>query len=1370
MPMSLHLPVRSAHRARLVPFLAAACLIVTAAATAAPIAFGAAGAAPASAVAGTGPGPLDGGWRSFANGDRVNRILRDGAVVWSATEGGGLVRWDVATRAYKQYLAPQDGLLSNDVNDVAKASDGRLWLATARALSVLDPASGAVTNYTPASSPGMPAQRVTALAPTADGKLWVGFNQEWDPVTVDPKLKSPGTFRKGGLARFDPATGRWDEETHAELKRAGGLGEETPDDYVTIPSENVTTIEVGTDGIVWVGTRLNYEAEIIDCPPDSTACAADSAWVQAGGGLAAKQGSTWANWSPNTNEQSCYSSIINDLAADKDGRMWVATAGRGLLLMKQGLRKSGCKGGAQPYYVRPVRDTPGPRGNFVWSVDVAPDGRVWIGHGQGRDTGLGIGILDHNETFDDSSAANQGQAWRFDDEWTFLNLDDGPIESNQVITALDVGPGGPVLLATKDERLGDGEGLRALDTAAGSWTPLRTADNGIPSNEVTDVSWNEPKRELWVSFRHRGLARWDGSTWRSWRAFGRGRAVAKATLEVAKDKDRIAVDMPDQAAFDAAFPSLPRYVRFGDDPTLYRLTRSTLTVIGTGRYLDIAPKLQQKLPKNTTIYNVDRGPASDSAAQVCFGADGTVWATGRETIWLGESCPSTWGTECWLDGGLGRFDGTLWTVFDQQVKDGAGKTIPDQEAQSCAVDKQGKVWVGTGNPRAAEGDGIAYFDPATQRWTAWKKTQGVSFAGNGIADIDVDPVTGDIWVAHHASQFCEPPPFGGGCALIRLGGGASRWNGTKWDIWQKPAAVGMKAFGTQGELSSILVDRGAGRVWVGSWDAEPKRFHWGQGIGINAALSWCPLDCTNGAWQNKIWPNDGDLVALELDAAGHLWAGTHRSGNGITPPESGVKLFDGAQWTTLTPLNTGLPSNEITGLQRQGEAMWVGTRMRGLSVYSRALLPTPTPYVTPTETPGEATPTSLRPSATATGPTATTASGPSATPRPTSSGTDLRTIFLPVAVQRPLCVACPSPTATAPATTTPPGATARPSAPPPPASGTLPPSAVPTASASPAPSTGTATAPPSATARPAASATVTPTHGPRSWSQYTEQTLPRTRLLSVTGLADGTAFMVGEGGKAYVWNGKELAAMSIATTSNLRRVFFASEQQGFIAADDGFLYETRNGGQSWRMANVGSLVDDWWAVGLAKDGATFRGWAMGHTKGVRLLFDGTEWKSPTADDRTSTHDYTDIAMVGPNAAFATRGDASGARIMIWNGTTWMAGPTTGPLFDLDLRSATSGMAVGTRGSAWQLGSDGKWTSMSPKPAAQGEDLNAVHMLADDDVWVGGGRTLMFHWNGAAWTTVSVRVPRTPAIRSIWMAADGSDGWAVGDDGTVLRYH
>jgi hypothetical protein len=276
-------------------------------------------------------------------------------------------------------------------------------------------------------------------------------------------------------------------------------------------------------------------------------------------------------------------------------------------------------------------------------------------------------------------------------------------------------------------------------------------------------------------------------------------------------------------------------------------------------------------------------------------------------------------------------------------------------------------------------------------------------------------------------------------------------------------------------------------------------------------------------------------------------------------------------------------------------------------------------------------------------------------------------------------------------------------------------------------------------------------------------------MLSVAGLPDGGAVMVGEQGRGYRWDGERWSDLALPASRALRKVSFAGDKLGYIAADEGFLYETKNGGQSWRVVNTGSLLDDWWAVGVMSDADGLGGWLLGHAKGTRLRLAGSSWAATGPDDKNTAHQYTDVAVLAPNQAVAIRGDSTGARLMTWNGTVWSAGPMTGPLYDLHVPAGDLGAAVGAKGSVWRLGAGGNWAAMAPKPAALGQDLNAVHVRGADDLWVAGGRTQIFHWDGEAWAAHTVRVPQTPAIRSLWISPDGAQGWAVGDEGVVLRY-
>ncbi len=281
--------------------------------------------------------------------------------------------------------------------------------------------------------------------------------------------------------------------------------------------------------------------------------------------------------------------------------------------------------------------------------------------------------------------------------------------------------------------------------------------------------------------------------------------------------------------------------------------------------------------------------------------------------------------------------------------------------------------------------------------------------------------------------------------------------------------------------------------------------------------------------------------------------------------------------------------------------------------------------------------------------------------------------------------------------------------------------------------------------------------------------MPNTALYSVTGLDNGNVFIVGAGGKGYVWDGQAMSQLSLTTANNLRKVSFATQAQGYIVADGGFIYETRNGGQTWRTMSTSGYFDDWSAIDLIKGDEGLRGWVLGGTKGTRLFFDGTKWDPRTSDDRNPNHKYTGLKMFSPTSAVAVRGDDSGARIMTWDGSLWSPGPSSGPLFDLHALSTTQGAAAGYRGAVWQLGAGGQWTAMASKPNTLGQNLYAVRVLAENDMWVAGGRSLLFHWNGSTWEGDPVQVPLTPTIRSLWFNATGSEGWAVGDNGLVLRY-
>ena len=139
--------------------------------------------------------------------------------------------------------------------------------------------------------------------------------------------------------------------------------------------------------------------------------------------------------------------------------------------------------------------------------------------------------------------------------------------------------------------------------------------------------------------------------------------------------------------------------------------------------------------------------------------------------------------------------------------------------------------------------------------------------------------------------------------------------------------------------------------------------------------------------------------------------------------------------------------------------------------------------------------------------------------------------------------------------------------------------------------------------------------------------------------------------------------------------------------------------------------------------------------------------------------------------------ASAATCVTWSGTSAVSpGTSNNLLAATTVLSPCDAWAVGwaSGGSAnrtliehW----DGAaWTvAASPNPGASDDMLNGVHAISADDVWaVGaysdgtGDRTLIVHWNGTKWTQVTSPNPGSTASLSAIDAVSASDAWAVGD--------
>jgi len=146
----------------------------------------------------------------------------------------------------------------------------------------------------------------------------------------------------------------------------------------------------------------------------------------------------------------------------------------------------------------------------------------------------------------------------------------------------------------------------------------------------------------------------------------------------------------------------------------------------------------------------------------------TIAIDGSGSTWIG-----TYG------GGLAKFDGTNWTVYDT-----SNSGLPHNEVLSLAINGTGNKWIGTGG-------GLAKFDGAN--WTVYN-TENSGLPSDVVYAIAVDK-KGDIWV--------------GAQDLTGEVGGLAKFDGANWTVYNTSNS-GLP----DNSVESIAID-GSGNKWIG---------------------------------------------------------------------------------------------------------------------------------------------------------------------------------------------------------------------------------------------------------------------------------------------------------------------------------------------------------------------------------------------------------------------------------------------------------------------------------------------------------------------------------------------------------------------------
>ncbi|GAB5452758.1 MAG: hybrid sensor histidine kinase/response regulator [Halioglobus sp.] len=195
-------------------------------------------------------------------------------VIWIATLGGGLGRYDEVTNSFQTFSAnPNDANTpySNDIYGLFVDFNGNLWVGYRNGFSVLDPKSHQFHHYISGNGSIPYMGEVKDFAQTTDGRIWAATQESGlleindGPGNIDKHIHSqndPTSIAKGslfslfvdhndaiwiasednGLSRFDPSTQQATRFVHDETN------------LESLSSNKVTSIFEDQNGTLWIGT------------------------------------------------------------------------------------------------------------------------------------------------------------------------------------------------------------------------------------------------------------------------------------------------------------------------------------------------------------------------------------------------------------------------------------------------------------------------------------------------------------------------------------------------------------------------------------------------------------------------------------------------------------------------------------------------------------------------------------------------------------------------------------------------------------------------------------------------------------------------------------------------------------------------------------------------------------------------------------------------------------------------------------------------------------------------------------------------------------------------------------------------------------
>ncbi len=390
------------------------------------------------------------------------------------------------------YSAANSPLENNRIGAVAVAEDGVVWLGGEGVLYRIEGDAWTVFSAEEAADEGFPLRLIVGVAPTPDGHVWIG--------DVD-----------GAICRFDPATTACVEAFRGEEGMAGApLTQLTLDAegrlYFTTAGDGYSVYDgagwrkfvkanegikgnavrgavVGPEGALWAVTDGGVQRIVApnrppQVLPDSGVASIRALYAARNGELwvAGEGASVWdgESWTPLTAEDGLLDGVVQAIAEDSRGRIWLGTSVGVSIWNGAG-------------FVNLTEEAGLPSGNIQ---ALLPDGEaMWIGSAGG---GLYRFARNQLEVFTGENIglpSNAITALAKDGDLLYIGTDAGLVElrNGAVAPVPAVGERAVTQILAQGASLWIGTQDAGLFYDAGDGWRQETTEGALPSNHVTAI-------------------------------------------------------------------------------------------------------------------------------------------------------------------------------------------------------------------------------------------------------------------------------------------------------------------------------------------------------------------------------------------------------------------------------------------------------------------------------------------------------------------------------------------------------------------------------------------------------------------------------------------------------------------------------------------------------------------------------------------------------------------------------------------------------------------------------------------------------------------------------------------------------------------